>query len=511
MAQVSQLISDSEYSYETYEDSDDDGTTGNVAPSANTHSLTTVAAPLAAPAAMRTGRPMAAKASAKAKGLAARVAPAAAAAAAAVAALTVRGRVTATGSSATLPPERAAAKGSGGNPRGSAAPRDSEVAEASSDDTRIGSAASASEVEDGPPVGVKNLRPSVPPQLQQLQQSPRTAADAAADHDVVSLSSDDREDIPERPQKGRGSTKKAKKKVATVGVGAQPTRQTAKTPPSSAAVVAISGSAISSSDGVSAADTSAAAAAAAAATGGSNTALGAPHLLEPLAARRLDRTLAVEPIELALERQSSSASGGGGGGGEGDEGAAPLRYGEGFRLRAAGVAGLYLGHGARGGPASLGLHWIKRPAACATLDGKAPPPPRGTRFAAHGGELGAPLLFGRPLSLQRVSSPPVSPESSDVEDSEEGSDSDASGSRGHCRRPGGCCRVARAAAAAAAAKEEEEAKANKAAATAASALLPEADRYAAEGLFSRAADVEGVFPATLLPLLDDGGGLSGPG
>eukprot|EP00434_Breviolum_minutum_P039466 symbB.v1.2.035049.t1/scaffold4640.1/size37052/5 len=49
--------------------------------------------------------------------------------------------------------------------------------------------------------------------------------------------------------------------------------------------------------------------------------------LEPLTARRIDRTLAVEPIELVAERQGGSQEG-------------PIRYGEGFRLRAAGTKAL---------------------------------------------------------------------------------------------------------------------------------------------------------------------------
>lgn len=214
---------------------------------------------------------------------------------------------------------------------------------------------------------------------------------------------------------------------------------------------------------------------------------GSPHLLEPLAARRLDRSLAVEPIELVAERQSA-----------GDDDDQPLRYGEGFRLRAAGCSSLYLGHTSAG--ASGGLQWAATPTAPAggARGQEAPKAPRGTRFAAHGGELGCPLLLGRPLSLQRVRSPsPPTPEDSD--DASESDASDASMDSGRRRARRATARSRRKAEAQAA----TSAAALEAAAASATPLLPEAGRYASEGLFSRVADVVGgIFPATLLPLLD---------
>ena len=110
---------------------------------------------------------------------------------------------------------------------------------------------------------------------------------------------------------------------------------------------------------------------------------------------RIDRTLAVEPIELVAERQGALEG--------------PLRYGEGFRLRAAGCRDLYLCHGG-------GVAW--------RCGGQ----PKAARFAAHGGELGKALRFGRPLLLRRVChglrshakplrfSPPPSEADSDSED-----------------------------------------------------------------------------------------------
>ena len=91
----------------------------------------------------------------------------------------------------------------------------------------------------------------------------------------------------------------------------------------------------------------------------------------------------MEPIELVAERQGCFEG--------------PLRYGEGFRLRAAGCRGLYLGYARTGGIAWKG--------------GK---PPTDARWSAHGGELGKPLLFGKALLLRRVCSPPPS-ECSDSE------------------------------------------------------------------------------------------------
>lgn len=166
--------------------------------------------------------------------------------------------------------------------------------------------------------------------------------------------------------------------------------------------------------------------------------------LEPLTARRIDRTLAVEPIELVAERQGGSQEG-------------PIRYGEGFRLRAAGTKALYLGF------EGLGSCW---------KSGSDRVPPTGTRFSAHGGELGAPLHFGRPVSLRRVLSPPPS----EVDSDPEFSDDDA-------ERP----------------DSEESSKEPKS--TTSSPLLPESAGYVKEALYSRAADkVDGAVLVAFLPL-----------
>lgn len=173
-----------------------------------------------------------------------------------------------------------------------------------------------------------------------------------------------------------------------------------------------------------------------------------PPELEPLTARRIERTLAVEPIELVAERQ----------GGEGSS-AQVLRYGEGFRLRAAGTRGLYLGH------EGVGTCWKSAQDLA---------PPRGTRFAAHGGELGAPLQFGRPVSLRRVPSPPPSEADSDLEysDDEAGSPS-----------------------------TQEKLVGEEPKSTSSSPLLPESAGYVKEALYSRAADkADEAVTVTFLPL-----------
>ncbi|CAE7620396.1 unnamed protein product [Symbiodinium natans] len=172
--------------------------------------------------------------------------------------------------------------------------------------------------------------------------------------------------------------------------------------------------------------------------------------LEPIAARRINRSLAVEPIELVAERQGDGPREG------------PIRFGEGFRLRAAGCGALYLGY-----PGSDGLCW---------KSGDEPlTPPAGTRFSAHGGELGAPLSFGRPVSLRWVPTPPPSEATeSDLEDDE---------------RP--------------LASESEEAS-HRPCRGAARDLLPEAARYAQEGLYSRVADkADSAVPVVFLPLCTD--------
>eukprot|EP00930_Biecheleria_cincta_P023267 TRINITY_DN16839_c0_g1_i2.p1 TRINITY_DN16839_c0_g1~~TRINITY_DN16839_c0_g1_i2.p1 ORF type:complete len:408 (-),score=79.96 TRINITY_DN16839_c0_g1_i2:24-1247(-) len=209
------------------------------------------------------------------------------------------------------------------------------------------------------------------------------------------------------------------------------------------------------------------------------------QLLEPVAARRLDRTLAVEPIELVAERQGSAGAGAGDG--------APLRYGEGFRLRAAGCAGLYLGHG---GDAD-GLLWLHSPSPDTALEDLPAAAPKGTRFAAHGGELGASLLLGRPLSIRRVFSPPPSEASdSDAEDPESDVDDECESDTGEQSRRVRFQRKALPEAAASA--SQAAAKQGK---KSPCVLLPEAARYAQEGLFSRLADqAASSFDATFLPL-----------
>jgi len=120
------------------------------------------------------------------------------------------------------------------------------------------------------------------------------------------------------------------------------------------------------------------------------------QLLEPLVARRLDQTLAVEPVQMLVTRPEEGSMPNG----------SPLRYGECFHLRAAGLESLYLGHAGSAG----GTCW---------LQSSTKVPPTNARFAAHGGELGEPILFGRPLSLQCVASPPPEEESDLDSDSDD--------------------------------------------------------------------------------------------
>lgn len=177
--------------------------------------------------------------------------------------------------------------------------------------------------------------------------------------------------------------------------------------------------------------------------------------LEPLVAQRVDKTLAVEPVVLVAEKP------------RGDE---AIRLGEGFRLRAATVEDLYLGH--RG--LKDGLEWK---VAVREKDGTLRLPPN-ARFAAHGGELGAPLLLGRPLTLRRVHSPPPPEES---EEDEEVSASESS-EREHTNQP----------------RQRRQAmtKKRQAASTPRSAAAMAFD----EGLFSRFGDdSKNGFHATLLP------------
>lgn len=118
--------------------------------------------------------------------------------------------------------------------------------------------------------------------------------------------------------------------------------------------------------------------------------------LEPLVAKRVDQSLAVEPLEVVVELQGASGS----------ESPRTLRFGEGFRLRLAGAA-LYLSH------SNGHIHWERKPA---DADQQWP---HDSRFTAHGGELGASVRFGRHLSLQRISSPPPSDSESDSGSSSE--------------------------------------------------------------------------------------------
>eukprot|EP00927_Polykrikos_kofoidii_P050197 TRINITY_DN44115_c0_g1_i1.p1 TRINITY_DN44115_c0_g1~~TRINITY_DN44115_c0_g1_i1.p1 ORF type:complete len:465 (-),score=77.99 TRINITY_DN44115_c0_g1_i1:367-1761(-) len=180
---------------------------------------------------------------------------------------------------------------------------------------------------------------------------------------------------------------------------------------------------------------------------------GEARVMEPLASRRASPgELAVQPVTLVVERQS-----------RGDDGDTPLRHGEGIRLRVADDPGLYLAHNASNSPCSRhvsayggrgggiggrgrgtsgyagrggrgrgggyaghsslsggsvgGLCWAR-----VAEDGESSTSacgrgrPHGTRFAAHGGELGQPVRLGRPIALIRVASPAV--EESESEDSD---------------------------------------------------------------------------------------------
>jgi len=194
--------------------------------------------------------------------------------------------------------------------------------------------------------------------------------------------------------------------------------------------------------------------------------------LEPLAARRADSTpgsLAVEPVEMAVERQTTSEL-------SSEVSAGPLRYGEGFRLRMAG-GGLYLAHG------SGALRWERRRAEM----------PRNSRFAAHGGELGTPVHFGRQLKLQRLSSPEPECES----EPESSSDSAESESerllRGHHRRLNEGRRPRPRTA-----PTPPGTRARRGVRDDASGTLR--DSEAGTGLFSRIADAGATLPATFLPV-----------
>lgn len=177
-------------------------------------------------------------------------------------------------------------------------------------------------------------------------------------------------------------------------------------------------------------------------------------ILEPLVARRLDRSMAVEPVEVVVESTASSS------------GAQPLRFGQGFRLRLAG-GGLYLSH------ANGHIHWER------------PHPeedqqwPHDSRFTAHGGELGAPVRLGRHVSMQRINSPPASDSESEVESSSE-SDSERILRGAPPRR---CCRAKPVAASA------KSGGYNSTGAT---------TKEFGDDLISRLADRDSVLPITIL-------------
>jgi len=188
------------------------------------------------------------------------------------------------------------------------------------------------------------------------------------------------------------------------------------------------------------------------------------QLLEPLVARRLDQTLTVEPVQLLATRPEECST----------SNRLPLRYGECFHLRAAGLESFYFGHSGSSG----GTCW---------LQSSTKVPPENSRFAAHGGELGEPILFGRPLSLQYVASPLP----------EEESDPDSESDDALTPRAAEDARIARF-------------WANKQRCAAGRTRVGgcQQDGLAGTGscfdasLFSRLADVDrGVFRATLLPAI----------
>lgn len=174
-----------------------------------------------------------------------------------------------------------------------------------------------------------------------------------------------------------------------------------------------------------------------------------PQLLEPLAAHSLHKSLEIEPVEMVLERQHASTE---------EDAATPLCYGEGFRLRTKGTD-LYLTHAGIGGA----LGWARN-AQESVIGQKIAP--HSLRFTAHGGELGAPVLFCRPISMQRVRSPaPDEDSSSESEDDSE-----------HFRR-----------------MRKQERKGMP------GAMIDRCPQDQ-EGLFSRLADKGNVFHATFIPL-----------
>lgn len=208
---------------------------------------------------------------------------------------------------------------------------------------------------------------------------------------------------------------------------------------------------------------------------------GVVAVVEPVAADRTDSVgLEVHPVELQIERRQASTS---------SSSVSPLRYGEGFSFRRVGVGKpQYLCHA--GGE---GFRW-----AAATLEERAVLPPPNSRFTAHGGELGAQLLHGRPTALQRLSSPrrvAQSPSQREESDSESDcSSSDCGSSESESERL--LRRAARGAVAPSRRKTRQDLESRRklnAAAEASSAA-------GMDGLFSRLADTQsGVFRVVLLP------------
>jgi len=200
--------------------------------------------------------------------------------------------------------------------------------------------------------------------------------------------------------------------------------------------------------------------------------------LEPLAARRSDGTLAVEPVELVPERcvDPDACSPAVELGGK----TAPLCYGECFRLRIS-QSNVYLGHGGDGGC----LRWEHLSARDVLCH-------HGLRFAAHGSELGAPLLLGRPLSLRRVTSLPAS--DSEPESDISGSDTSESDSE-RLLRGAGLKRVP---------NSIKAQKSRRAQSSSSQSAATQTSREVGALLMS-VVGASGVFDATFLPSEDDHG------
>lgn len=190
-------------------------------------------------------------------------------------------------------------------------------------------------------------------------------------------------------------------------------------------------------------------------------------LLEPLAARSPDQTLAVEPIDLIIERGSGPCVT--------SPSVTPLRFGESFRLRDASSV-FYLGHG----DDCTSLRWTRLEA------GEDAAAHHNLRFAAHGSELGAPLLFGRPIVVQRVPLPPPTGDDADSDSS----DYDSSESESD--------RMLRGVAPRRALKQRAHHDTTSANSQGACSLIVDCD-----ALLSRLADGGSTFSAALLPVEQD--------